>query len=119
MSGPEKNEKRRHSRVDFETEIRIVVNARGRVYEYEASSRDLSMKGVLITTDEVFEPGTPCDIDIYLTGSVEQIVLNIQGTVIRKDHKGVAISFDAMEVETYTHLRNIITYNMDDEDDTM
>lgn len=114
MNFPNESEKRRHSRVDFKTDIRLILNAGGKTIEVDASSRDLSLKGVFITSDEPLDIGTRCEIDIILTGTVEEIVLSIQGTVVRKTKTGMGISFNSMELETYAHLKNIIRYNTSD-----
>lgn len=115
MTPSDDKEKRGHSRVDFTTRIRVVMNAKGKTARFEASSKDLSLKGVFVNSDDTFEEGTPCEIDIFLTGSTEKIVLNIQGTVVRTEERGMAVSFDTMDVDSYAHLRNIIAYNMDDD----
>lgn len=114
MNSSNESEKRRHSRVDFKTDIQIVLNAGGKTIKFDASSIDLSLKGIFITSKDTFDAGTRCEIDIILTGSIEALSLNIKGTVARKTDTGMGISFDSMELETYAHLKNIITYNTND-----
>ncbi|THB72686.1 MAG: PilZ domain-containing protein [Desulfobacteraceae bacterium] len=116
MTSSVDNEKRQHSRVDFKTEIRIIVNAPDKTAEFKASSKDLSLKGIFVHTTDLFDQGTPCEVNIHLTGSIEAIVLRIQGSIVRKSEKGMAVEFKAMDVDAYTHLKNIISYNTSDED---
>jgi hypothetical protein len=50
-------------------------------------------------------------VKICLTGTVEKIELVMKATVVRQTTKGVGIVFDSMDVETYSHLKNIVRYN--------
>ena len=114
MNAAKFDEKRKHLRVGFATEIKIVINAGDKEINAKGSSKDLSLKGIFCSTDEKIDKGTECDIAIYLTGSIDKIVLNINGTVVRVDDAGIGVSFDSMDVETYSHLKNIVQYNSED-----
>lgn len=76
-----------------------------------ASSKDLSQKGVFAKTDDRFAPDTPCTVNVFLTGRVEDLPLEIRGRVVRQDEDGVGIVFESMDVDVYTHLKNIVRYN--------
>ncbi len=108
-------EKRKYSRVDFTTRIDAVMEVSGDEILLEADSKDLSLRGAFVRTDEAVPVGTPCKVTIYLTGSVEQIPLHIQGTVARTADTGVGIVFDKMDLDTYTCLKNIVQYNSSDD----
>ncbi len=104
-------EKRKYSRVDFSTRIDVRIDAVGNETLLEVDSRDVSLRGVFVRTRESFPVGTPCRLIIYLTGSMENIQLHIQGKVVRQAETGVGIMFDKMDLDTYTHLKNIVHYN--------
>jgi len=101
--------RRRYARVEFST--RIVLTASSAKIEVMGSSRDLSLKGVFVDTDIRLAPGTECDLKIFLTGGVEDIELFIRARVARMVDTGLGISFEAMDLDSYTHLKNIVLYN--------
>ena len=108
------DERRQHSRVTFSTEIQIRLEAEGKNLTVEGSSKDLSLRGIFVNTGEVFPMDANCLITIYLTGGVESIILIINGRVVRTSAKGMGIAFDSMDVDSYSHLKNIVLYNSAD-----
>lgn len=115
MAVSNNDERRKHSRVGFTTEIHIQLEADGRQINLQGSSRDLSLKGIFIRTKAKFSSGTKCTIKVYLTGGVEKIELLMKGTIVRAGDNGVGIVFDSMDVDTYSHLKNIVYYNSSDD----
>ena len=104
------DERRKYSRVGFATEIIIDLKTRDQE-RLEGNSKDLSQKGLFVTTDQRFAMGTLCSVIIYLTGGIEKIELSIEGTVVRQTDTGIGIVFNSMDVDTYSHLKNIVHYN--------
>ncbi len=115
MAVSNNDEKRKHSRVGFATEIRVSIKADGKEIDLEGSSRDLSLKGIFIRTETRFSSGTKCLVKVCLTGGINKIELVMKGTVVRVSDNGMGIVFDSMDVDTYSHLKNIIHYNSMDE----
>ncbi len=109
------DDRRKHTRVGFTTEIHIVLQIQEKQVKLEGNSRDLSLKGIFVRTDKLFPRGTTCSVKIYLTGGIEKIELMIQGTIIRETEAGIGIIFNSMDVETYSHLKNIVRYNSKDD----
>ncbi|TWI72433.1 PilZ domain-containing protein [Desulfobotulus alkaliphilus] len=104
-------ERRRMKRVAFETEVRLHVGEHE--IRVEGSSRDLSQKGVFVATDVPLKEGTECRVEIQLSGMEEPICLFMKGRVARIVPKGVGVEFFEMDLETFTHLRNVVLYNSD------
>ncbi len=48
---------------------------------------------------------------------IEAIALQMQGDVVRKTPSGIAIDFNFMDIDSYTHLKNIVQYNASELDD--
>ena len=115
MGIPENKERRKHSRVGFVTKIDVRLGTGGEATTLEANSKDLSRKGIFVKTEETFALETPCVVHIYLTGGIDEIKLTIQGRTIRQTPEGLGILFETMDVETYTHLKNIVYYNGGDD----
>ncbi|MCF6247315.1 MAG: PilZ domain-containing protein [Desulfobacula sp.] len=114
MTNAINDERRKYSRVTFATEILIHLEAEGKIVKVQGNSRDLSLKGLFIGTDEVFSTGTKCEIRICLTGGIDKIELQINGRVVRVSKNGMGIVFDSMDVDSYSHLKNIVQYNSTD-----
>jgi c-di-GMP-binding flagellar brake protein YcgR len=110
------DERRKDSRVGFKTIVRILFEADEKEVNFEGNSRDLSLKGMLISSENMFSSGTKCSIKIYLTGGIDKIELRMKGTVIRSgDNGSMGITFDSMDIDTYSHLKNIVYYNTRDD----
>jgi len=108
-------EKRKRTRVHFKTQVTLKTEKSE--IEAEANSKDISMKGAFVNTKEKIPVGTPCDIEIMLTGTSTKLSLSIKGTIIRQEPSGLGITFDSMDVDSYLHLKNIIMYNASNPDD--
>ncbi len=108
------DERRRDKRVQFKTKI-ILKSGASEISLY-GSSKDLSVKGIFLETDQNISIGTTARIEVLLTGREEKLVLQIMGKVVRKGAAGVGIEFDSMDIDSYTHLKNIVRYNTEDPD---
>jgi len=111
MAVSNNDERRKHSRVGFTTTIQILLEADGKQINLEGSSRDLSLKGIFIRSQDRLPAGTKCAIKVYLTGTIDKIELLMKGTVVRVSDNGMGIGFDSMDVDSYSHLKNIVNYN--------
>lgn len=104
-------ERRKYPRVAFSTTINIQIEIEENCVEVTGDSRDLSLKGVYIPDIGGYSIDTKCEVNIILSGSVENIQLRIRGRVARADKNGLGIVFDSMDVDSYSHLKNIVKYN--------
>lgn len=108
-------EKRKKTRVDFKT--LVILKTDESEIEAEANSKDISIKGIFVNTEKKIPVGTPCDIEILLTGTSTRLALSIKGIITRQDASGLGIAFDSMDIDSHFHLRNIVMYNASDSDD--
>ncbi len=106
-----RSERRGYTRVEFATTIQIVLEVDGKKINLNTSSRNLSLNGVLITTRMQFSSGTKCRVKVYLTGGIDEIELMMNGRVVGSYDNGMGVIFDSMDVDTYSHLKNIVYYN--------
>jgi hypothetical protein len=109
------DDRRKYSRVGFTTKIEILLEADGKQVILDANSKDLSQRGIFVQTDQTFPLETPCTVNVYLSGGVDDIKLEIQGSIVRKTDAGIGIVFESMDVDSYTHLKNIVRYNSGDD----
>ena len=115
MAASKNDDRRKYSRVAFTTDIEIGIEADGKTIELKGNSKDLSLKGLFVSTSDVFASGTECDIRVGLSGGIEKIELEIKGRVVRVSENGMGILFDSMDVDSYSHLKNIVKYNSVDD----
>lgn len=108
------DERRKKQRVEFKTHI--VLNISGTKIQVEGSSKDLSLSGVFIKTDYMIPLDAKCDVEIRLSGSIEPLMLRMKGMTVRQEPSGTAVVFESMDLDSYTHLKNIVRYNTSDPD---
>ncbi|MFW5862149.1 MAG: PilZ domain-containing protein [Spirochaetota bacterium] len=105
-------EKRKTSRVEFDIRASIHYNGNSS----EGDVRDLSLQGLFLETEQDVPAGTRLTVDISLQGSTSDLVLKVMGTVVRHENGGIAIHFDEMDLDSFIHIRNIVSYNEGDGD---
>ena len=105
-------EKREEQRVPYVARV-ILKAARSKVVA-EADSKDISVKGMFLKTEKKIPPGTPCKIEILLTGTSARFSLNTRGVITRQDADGMGVEFKSMNLDSYSHLKNIVMYNESD-----
>lgn len=114
MTTIESTGRRRYQRVPFSTQIILVYS--DNEMDVTGSSTNLSIKGLFVETQKKVSSGMKCKVKIILSGGIDVIELLIHARVARVDNNGMGIIFDAMDLETYTHLKNIVQYNSADDD---
>jgi hypothetical protein len=108
----EKREKRNTVRVPFH--VRSVVKHQDRIIEGEVEN--LSTGGMLLKTPDKIGAGEAVMISIFLYGSSSHLALNIAGTIVRHTGASVAIKFTELDLDSFIHLRNIVSRNALDEE---
>lgn len=108
-------DKRNFSRVDFK--VSALLQGDGVVLKGEV--KDVSLRGLYLITEETMPIGSPVEITIYLSASDPPIVINVSGVVARLVPGGIGCVFDKMDVDSFTHLRSIISYQGVDESKAM
>jgi hypothetical protein len=106
---------RQFSRVPF----RVVATVKSADRQFQANVENLSMSGMMLVTEERLPEGEPVDILIVLTGTSPELSLGFEGSVSRACENGVAFRFDKIDLDSYTHLKNIISYNSNDAEKVM
>ncbi|MBW4054215.1 MAG: PilZ domain-containing protein [Proteobacteria bacterium] len=106
---------RKFSRVHFNVEVTVRIADR----QFQGAVKDLSMAGMFLVTNEQLSGGEHADITMVLTGTMPEIAVNFTGIVTRIDENGAGFTFEKMDLDSYTHLKNIIAYNIDDAEKVM
>lgn len=108
-------DRRSFSRVDFR--VSALLQAEGVAVKGEVA--DISLHGVYIETEERIPVGTPVEITVYLSSATEPVVINVKGVVARLVPGGIGCAFEKMDVESFAHLRSVISYQGGDESKVM
>ena len=117
MSISDKSDRRKFSRVVFTTKIEIhMLDESGQNVKLAANSKDLSQRGVFVKTDKRPALDTACRVNVYLTGGIDDLRLEIQGRIVRHTDAGFGVEFESMDVDTYTHLKTLVLYNIEGSD---
>lgn len=106
---------RKFSRVHFKVAATIKVAER----IFAGDVENLSMSGMFLVTEERLQLGDPADITITLTGTSPEIKIGFEGRVSRIGDDGMAFTFEKIDLDSYTHLKNIVSYNIDDAEKVM
>jgi hypothetical protein len=108
-------EKRSNIRVLFH--VRSVLKYGDDIIEGEVEN--LSTGGMLFKTAAKIPAHEYVDITIYLYGSSSNLTLNMSGRVKRTTGRGIAIKFTELDLDSFIHLRNIVSRNDIDEKDSI
>lgn len=103
---------RSFSRVDFTIDALLTQDdqvIRGEV-------KNVSLQGVFVETGQTLNPEKPVNISIHLTGTSPEIAITATGNVVRADVKGLGIHFTKVDVDSFVHLRNVVSYQCGDGD---
>ena len=107
-------EKRKYQRVTFQAD----AVARGNGFELGGKVENLSMKGLFLKATGDLGDG-PLRLTIHLSGCSSKLSIELVGKVVRKTDEGTAIEFLEMDLDSFIHLRNVVSYNSDDADAIM
>lgn len=108
-------DKRHFSRVNFK--VSALLQSDGVALKGEV--KDVSLRGIYVETEELLPIGSPVEITIYLSTSEPPIVINVTGVVARLVPGGIGCAFDKMDIDSFTHLRSVISYQGGDESRAM
>ncbi len=107
-------ERRRHERVPFSTRVRIQSGEER--FESNAELRDISLKGLFVRTPVRLAIDSPCKVEIELSGTSSELRIRVTARVIRHGKDGMGIRFDALDIDSYLHLKNLLVHNATDPD---
>ncbi len=108
-------EKRHFSRVDYH--VHAVITCDGDIIE--ADVENLSLKGMLVRSERQLPLGKRAGITISLSSVSPPIVIRLQGEVVRSQNRELGFNFERIELDSFVHLRNIVSICKGDADSVM
>ncbi len=104
-------DKRKNLRVFFDAKVEV-CSEKGKLISNKA--KDISLRGLYVyAREERPDIGELCDVKISLS---KDIVLRFKAKVLRHDKNGFALSFIATDLNSISHLKNLLSYNSPDPD---
>ncbi|MCP4136074.1 MAG: PilZ domain-containing protein [bacterium] len=93
-------------------DLRVVLRART-IVNYndnpiEAELENISLNGIFVSIDEDIPVHSDVALTLDLTGRSSELILNLNGTVLRENDEGFAIVFKEVNPETELHLKSIV-----------
>ena len=104
-------EKRNFTRV----RVRTLAVVKGQLTEIKGEVEDLSLKGVRLKTSPKLDLDTDVQIKIFFKNGFSKLWVEISGIVTRNEDNGMVIQFTRMSLDSYIHLRNVISNLLDDQ----
>jgi len=102
-------ERRKRTRVPIHVDVSVLL--RGEVIQLQALN--ISLTGILCTSDPLFRKDDPCKVIITLNKDFQ---ISIDSKILRVGQKETAISYISMDEESFSHLRKLMQYNAGDAD---
>lgn len=99
-------------RVQFKTTTELIFD-NGEVLLCE--SENLSTNGVLLQTERKLDATQEYKIRIQLNSDEpgKGIDISVIAVIVREDEGAYAFSFKNMDIDSFTHLKNLVMYNTD------
>lgn len=105
-------ENRYSHRVPFH--VNALVAVKDNVSDGEVEN--LSTGGMLFKTADDLPLNEPVSVTILLYGASSHLALDIAGKVVRKSDAGTAIQFTELDLDSFIHLKNIVSHNTPDDE---
>jgi len=102
-------ERRKRTRVPIHVDVSILL--KGEVIRLRALN--ISLTGILCTSDPLFRKDDPCKVIITLNKDFQ---ITIDSKILRVGKKETAVSFMSMDEESFSHLRKLMQFNIGDAD---
>jgi len=100
---------REFTRVPVNMEVEVVA---GKSTILGHLTRDVSLNGLFLSSEEKFPAGTDCHLTIFLGGRKSRQRIKLKGEVVRVEARGMAFAFhEIMGSDSFAHLRSLILYN--------
>ena len=107
-------ERRRAQRIRF-ISTAFLRHGAEQILEARVDTRDISLNGVFVLTDQRLPLHTDCEVAIHLVGSTSAMDFLARGVVQRHDPNGMAVAFTHLDPDSYLHILNLVKLHTTDE----
>lgn len=109
------NERRQFTRVQFP--IHASIECQGAIIEGDVT--DLSMQGFFVLTQKILPMGEEIDVTLRMKGTNPPIELRFGAIVARISPGGVGLKIFESDIQSFTHLRNVVAMQAEDPDNVL
>lgn len=103
-------DRRNFTRVGF----RSLAVVKSRLTEIKGALENLSLNGARLKTTGKFDLGKDVQIRILLRSRSSDLWVEASGVIIRHEVNGMVVQFTNMSLDTYVHIRNVISHRLQD-----
>ena len=101
-------EKRNFDRIPFQTKAIV----RSKDATVIGIVENLSLDGIFLKTPEKLTLNRIVKIEVLITGTSSQLSILLDGKIMRHENVGMAIQFKNVDMDAFFHLKNLISYNV-------
>ena len=101
-------EKRNFDRIPFQTKAIV----RSKDATVIGIVENLSLDGIFLKTPEKLSLNRIVKIEVLFTGTSSQLSILLDGKIMRHENLGMAIQFKNVDMDAFFHLKNLISYNV-------
>ena len=101
-------EKRNFDRIPFQTKAIV----RSKDATVIGIVENLSLDGIFLKTPEKLNLNRSVKIEVLITGTSSQLSILLDGKITRHENVGMAIQFKNVDMDAFFHLKNLISYNL-------
>lgn len=106
---------RQFSRVDYHVNAVITCDSDS----FPATVKNISLHGVLVQCERIVDIGKLAEITISLVTADTPIEIRLNGVVVRSGDGELGLRFDKIELDSFVHLRNLVSIAKGDADGVM
>ena len=77
---------------------------------------DVSLKGMLLACSDTLPEGSDCSVRILLGDPDSPLPIEASCRVVRNLDEGIAVEFTGVDLDSYGHLKNLVSMNVADID---
>jgi hypothetical protein len=104
----EQNNAREFSRIEIPMTATLSVDGEKTV---SCKVVNISLNGIELCTEHNMSLGDRCQVEVQIGNPDDTLSIFAEGKVARITSDGLAVNFESIGLESYDHLKNMITYN--------
>ncbi|MDH5356067.1 MAG: PilZ domain-containing protein [Gammaproteobacteria bacterium] len=106
----ETEDKRRFSRIPFQSKIRL-SNEKG---EWFSQLLDISLKGALIKLPDNWNGAAGDQLEVEITLDASEITISMSASVAHIENDHIGLSCNHIDIDSISHLRRLVELNIGD-----
>lgn len=110
----EQKNAREFSRIEIPVTVRLSMD--GDKIVSSSKVVNISMNGMQLCAEHTMSVGDQCQVEVLFGDPDNALSIFAEGKIARIISDGLAVNFESIELESFDHLKNLISYNAGDVD---